>query len=117
MFLSQKPLLVQLLNIQYLIKVKLLFPALVLLLFHISSLIITIWLMKIFVCLVAFRPKSTAMVMAGQSVNLTALFFLGKLEQAVNEYFVHILLLVTDNNPFSRREENDHRNLSCEMFL
>ena len=26
-------------------------------------------------------------------------FFLGKLEQAVNEYFVHILSLVTDNNP------------------
>ena len=40
------------------------------------------------------RPKSTAMVMAGQSVHLT-----GKLEQAVNQYFVHILLLVTDNNP------------------
>ena len=28
-------------------------------------------------------------------------FFLGKLEQAVNQYFVHIILLslVTDNNP------------------
>ena len=26
-------------------------------------------------------------------------FFLGKLEQAVNQYFVHILRLVTDNNP------------------
>ena len=26
-------------------------------------------------------------------------FFLGKLEQEVNQYFVHILLLVTDNNP------------------
>ena len=26
-------------------------------------------------------------------------FFLGKLEQAVNQYFVDILLLVTDNNP------------------
>ena len=25
--------------------------------------------------------------------------FPGKLEQAVNQYFVHILLLVTDNNP------------------
>ena len=25
-------------------------------------------------------------------------FLLGKLEQAVNKYFVHILLLVTDNN-------------------
>ena len=26
-------------------------------------------------------------------------FFLGKLEQAVNQYFLHIVLLVTDNNP------------------
>ena len=26
-------------------------------------------------------------------------FFLGKLEQTVNQYFVHILSLVTDNNP------------------
>ena len=26
-------------------------------------------------------------------------FFLGKLEQAVNQYFVHILLLVTYNDP------------------
>ena len=58
-------------------------------------------------CLYALRPKSTAMVMAGRSVHLTTLF-LGKLEQAVNQYFVHILLLVTDgvqgvclNSPFS----------------
>ena len=26
-------------------------------------------------------------------------FFLGKLEQLVNQYFVHILMLVTGNNP------------------
>ena len=35
-------------------------------------------------------------------------FFLGKLEQAVNQYFVHILSLVTDNNPswmIQRKEE------------
>ena len=38
------------------------------------------------------------MVMAGRSVHLTTLF-LGKLEKAVNQYFVHILSLVTDNNP------------------
>ena len=53
----------------------------------------------LFVCFVALRPKSTAMVMAGRSVHLTTLFFLGKLEQAGNQYFVHILSLVTDNNP------------------
>ena len=54
----------------------------------------------LFVCFVALRPRSTAMVMAGRSVHLTTLFFLGKLEQAVNQYFVHILSLVTNNNPF-----------------
>ena len=53
----------------------------------------------LFVCFVALRPKSTAVVMAGRSVHLTTLFFCGKLEQAVNQYFVHILSLVTDNNP------------------
>ena len=37
------------------------------------------------------------MVMAGWSVYLTKLFP-GQLEQAVNQYFVHILSLVTDNN-------------------
>ena len=53
---------------------------------------------SMFVCFVALHPKSTAVVMAGWSVHLTILF-LGKLEQAVNQYFVHILSLVTDNNP------------------
>ena len=53
---------------------------------------------SLFVCFVALRPKSTAMVMVGRSVHLTTLF-LDKLEQAVNQYFVHILSLVTDNNP------------------
>ena len=38
------------------------------------------------------------MVMCGGSVNLTTPN-LGKLEQAVNQYFVHLLSLVTDNNP------------------
>ena len=38
-------------------------------------------------------------------------FFLSKLDQAVNQYFVHILLLVTDNNP-SRREW-----LSCFVWF
>ena len=39
----------------------------------------------LFVCFGALRPKSTAMVIAGRSVHLTTLFFLGKLEQAVNQ--------------------------------
>ena len=37
--------------------------------------------------------------MAERSAHITTLFFLGKLEQAVNQYFVHILSLVIDNNP------------------
>ena len=53
----------------------------------------------LFVCFVALRPKSTAMVMAGRSVHITIFFFQGKLEQVVNQYFVHILSLVTDSNP------------------
>ena len=52
----------------------------------------------LFVCVVALRPKSTAMVMTGRSIHLATLF-LGKLEQSVNQYFVHILSLVTDSNP------------------
>ena len=44
------------------------------------------------VCFVALRSKSTAMVMVGRSVHLTELF-LGKLEQAVNQYFVTTTLL------------------------
>ena len=61
-------------------------------------------------CFVALRPKSIAMVMAGQSFHLTT-FFLGKLEQAVNQYFVHILSLVTTLiERFSGREENNRRN-------
>ena len=52
--------------------------------------------------------------MSGRSIHTTALFFLGKPDQVVNQYFVHIhvLSLVTDNNPsrFSGREENDRRN-------
>ena len=39
------------------------------------------------------------MVMSG-CLHLTTLFYLGKLDLVVNQYFVHILSLVTDNNPF-----------------
>ena len=51
------------------------------------------------VCFVALHPKSTAMVIVGQSVHLTTLFPWQAFKQAVNQYCVHILLLVTDNNP------------------
>ena len=44
--------------------------------------------------------------------TLNHTFFLGRLEQGVNQYFVHIMSLVTDNNLFwiSGREENGCRN-------
>ena len=43
--------------------------------------------LNLYVCLffVALRPKTTAMVMAGRPVLLTTLFFVGKLEEAVNQ--------------------------------
>ena len=40
----------------------------------------------------ALSPKPTNMVMAGRSVHLTTLF-----PGQVNQYFMHILSLVTDN--------------------
>ena len=39
---------------------------------------------QVFVCFVALRPKSTAMVIAGRSVHLTTLFP-GQALQAVNQ--------------------------------
>ena len=45
----------------------------------------------------AQRPRQV-MVMSGRSVHLTTLF-LGKRDLAIKQYLVHILVLVTDNNP------------------
>ena len=56
-----------------------------------------------------FTSQSSAMVMAGRSVHLTTLSW----ARAFNQYFVHILSLLTDNTLlewFSGREENDRRN-------
>ena len=60
--------------------------------------IVVMYLLSLYVCFVALRPKTTAMVMAGRSAHVKTLF-LGKLEQAVNQYFVQMFSLVTDNNP------------------
>ena len=46
-----------------------------------------------------FKSQLTAMVMSELSFYLTMLFFLDKLAPAVNQNFVHKLLLVTDNKP------------------
>ena len=57
-----------------------------------SQIFTALHIYEAFVCFVAFRPKSTAMVITGQSVHLTTLFP----GQAVNQYFVLILSLVTN---------------------
>ena len=61
-----------------------------------------------------FTSQSTAMVMSGRSVHLTTLFSWASLTKLLTstEYFMYILLLVTDNNQswISRREENGCRN-------
>ena len=47
---------------------------------------------------VALCPKSTAMVIVRRSIHITTLY-LSKLVQAVNQAFMHIILLVTDKIP------------------
>ena len=47
---------------------------------------------QMFVCFVALRPKSTSKVMARQSPNHT-------FSWGIIQCFVHMLSLVTDNNP------------------
>ena len=53
----------------------------------------------LFVCIVAFVPVNSYGHCGMVSSPNHAHFFLGKLEQAVNQYFVHILSLVADHNP------------------
>ena len=51
-----------------------------------------------FVCLFCcFTSQVTSYGHGGMVSSLNHTFFLGKLEQAVYQYFVHILWLVTDN--------------------
>ena len=58
------------------------------------------WAQSLFVRFVVLRPKSTStcMVMAGRSVHLTTLLP-GQAWTSGKPYLVHILSLVTDNNP------------------
>ena len=71
--------------------------------------IVWLWnrLVKIleFCCLVCgFISQSTAMVMSRWSVNLKTHFSWARVGYVVNQYSVHILLLVTDNQ---WKEKND----------
>ena len=50
----------------------------------------------LFVC--CFTSQVNSYGHGGTVSSHSHTFFLGKLEQAVNQYFVHILSLVTDNN-------------------
>ena len=66
----------------------------------INVLSITIRTPKGFVCLFCcFTSQVNSYGHAGMVSSHKHTFFLGKLEQTVNQYFVHILSLVTDNNP------------------
>ena len=57
-------------------------------------------LVCLFVCLFCcFMSQVNSLGHGGTVSSPNHTFFLGKLEQAVNQYFVHILSLVTDNNP------------------
>ena len=49
-------------------------------------------------CVIVLRPRLTSKVMSGQSVNLTTLFP-GRLRPPkwIDQYFLHILLPLTDN--------------------
>ena len=54
----------------------------------------------VFVCLFCcFTSQVNSYGHGGTVSSPNHTFFLGKLEQAVNQYFVHILSLVTDKNP------------------
>ena len=68
----------------------------------------------LFVCFVALRPKSTAMVIAGRSVHLTTLFSWASLNKQLTSNRAHTFACNWQqpfmNDSFSGREENDHRN-------
>ena len=69
------------------------------------------------VCFVAFRPKSTAYVVAGRSVNLTTLFSwvcLNKRLTSTSCTYFCLKLTTTLLKCFSWREENGRRN--CFMI-
>ena len=53
----------------------------------------------LFVCLFCCFTSQVNSYGHGGSVSSPNHIFLGKLEQAVHQYFVHILSFVTDNNP------------------
>ena len=59
-----------------------------------------------------WTSQSTEYVHVGMVSSPYHAFFLGKLDLAVNQYFVHILSFITDNNPSwnSKKEENGRRN-------
>ena len=56
-------------------------------------------MIDLFFCLFCcFTSQVNSYGQGGMVSSPNHTFFLGKLEQAVNQYFLHILSLVTDNN-------------------
>ena len=62
-----------------------------------------VWSGKLFVCFVClfccFMSQANSYGHGGTVSSPNHTFFLDKIEQEVNQYFVHILSLVTDNKP------------------
>ena len=56
-------------------------------------------LMILFCLFCCFTSQVNSYGYGGTVSSLNQTFFMVKLEQADNQYFVHILSLVTDNNP------------------
>ena len=54
-----------------------------------SCLVVIYIVTPCFVCFVALRPKSTAMVMAGRSVHLATLFFWASLNKQLTSNRAH----------------------------
>ena len=55
--------------------------------------------LRIFCLFCCFTSQVNSYGHGGTVSSSNNTFFLGRLEQAVNQYFMHILSLVTDSNP------------------
>ena len=70
---------------------------------------------RLFAGFVALKPQVNSYGNGGTVSSPNHTFFLDKLEQAVNQYFVHILSLVTDKQSFLNHNEEGRR-MTIEIF-
>ena len=69
----------------------------------------------LFVCFIALHPSQRLWSWQDGQVSKRHFFFLGKLEQAVNQYSVHILSFVTDKQPFLN-DSAEGRRMTVEII-